>query len=180
MMESRLAMLCFLAIFWTAKAIEMCGPCYCQESSGIISCAGMSLRKIPQFSSKTKGFATVLNMRNNFMRSLDIGHIKTFPKLNMLDLRGNNIPCHIIQQVQNLMTVETDCTFATTSEQKLSGPCFNTNSEMRNTLEPHVIDGIDDAQYGVEWVVISAIALTLLVTVIGYMFKSKVNRTLYL
>lgn len=101
--------LLFCIFGFTYAFFQTCGPCYCQESTGIISCASLSLRQIPKFSTQTKAFAKVLNLRSNYITSVDMKELSTFKKLRLIDLRDNEIDCFHIDKLREKYLVESEC-----------------------------------------------------------------------
>ena len=106
----KVALLIFLSIKVVFAATK-CEPCYCEESSGVVMCAGMYLQEIPVFSRRISTMAKVLNLRNNFLIEVKKDLLKSFPQLKVLDVRGNAINCASLETIRNIILVQSDCVF---------------------------------------------------------------------
>ena len=183
-------------IFQPSEAYYRCQQCYCQSSTGTISCVGLSLRAIPTFSSRTRLMARFINLRNNFLTEISIEEMRNFPNLNYMDISQNQINCKIIQDLRQIITIKSDCDEQTTiviekhlssvvkMEDTFSTPQEDSESTEREDSESTErvinVDITNDMSELIVWIVISSTSTTLLIGIGIIKYKSKVHINIYL
>ena len=88
---------------------QSCGPCLC--SSGLISCTGRELGKIPNINVAIRGEFKTMDLRYNNIVYIDI---KLLEGLTMVDMRNNPIKCtdlvyRLGRCIGQQLCIKTDC-----------------------------------------------------------------------